>query len=548
MALTVLAGCAAQGPPGGGPVDRNGPLLLSSFPKDNATGVDRQTAITLFFSEPIDSRTLDGVLQVTPRLSRTPLVKVQRRKVTIKLPEQLQPDRTYIFNFGRNLKDYQGNTTVNEIKLAFATGDSIDQGVIAGRVTDIPANNKKTVVWFFKKEISFPDTLWFSSPDYIVSVDKEGVYQATNLPVGEFRALAVSGDQPRPKYLTENDLMAPPQVEPLALKNRHDRLDNINFRLSKRYLKPFRLMTANSLEGYLELNFSRPLKNDSLRSEDFLFSDDRIKVRKSWVNEEQPTRIILLADSLEPKIDYQVAITGIIAENGDSLDINGRTARFTWQARPDTLKPKIIAASPASNAKDIELSTIVRIDLSEPVYDDTLVRDIHLFYRDTLTVPVHSRWCDVNSLLIEPDLPLLPAVNYTLQINCKNWRDYAGNRFIDSLAVLKFSTIDQNLFGSITGKINLVGDIALENLVIEAQLTGDKKFQRRICPDSTGYYQFKELLPGKYIFAIWEDRNADGKYDNGLLAPYQPAEPYRIYPEQINVRSRWETAEVNWNY
>ena len=36
----VLIGCAAQGGPGGGPVDRTGPVLLASFPQDGANNVD----------------------------------------------------------------------------------------------------------------------------------------------------------------------------------------------------------------------------------------------------------------------------------------------------------------------------------------------------------------------------------------------------------------------------------------------------------------------------------------------------------------------------
>lgn len=547
MAFTVLAGCAAQGPPGGGPVDRTGPTLVSCYPENNATGVDGHTKIVLHFSEPIDARSLEGVLQVTPRLSRTPLVKVQRRKVTVRMSEPLQSDRTYIFNFGRNLKDYQNNPAAQEIKLAFATGDSIDQGTISGRVSDFPAN-AKTVVWFFKKETSFPDTLWLAEPDFIVSVDKDGNYQATNLSVGEYRTLAVSGERPRPKFLTENDLLAPSQMESLTIKNRHDHLENINFRLSRRYLKPFRLLTANPLDGYLELNFSRPLTDDKLTSENFTFSDNIINVRQAWVSEEQSSRIILLADSLRLKTDYQITASGIRDENADALIIGGRTARFTWLARPDTLQPKIATTSPAANAKNIEVSALVRVNLSEPVIGDTLAQNVELLSRDTLKVPVRSGWLDANSFSIEPEQPLLSATNYTLRIHCRYWQDYAGNRFQDSLVVLRFSTLDQNLFGNVSGKIVPAKGNDLKNLVIEASLAGEQKFQRQTRPDSTGFYFFNDLLPGKYTFSIWEDRNKDGRYDFGRMLPYFAAEPYRIYLEQINVRSRWETAEVNWNY
>ncbi|HPN75369.1 MAG TPA: Ig-like domain-containing protein, partial [Candidatus Marinimicrobia bacterium] len=189
-----------------------------------------------------------------------------------------------------------------------------------------------------------------------------------------------------------------------------------------------------------------------------------------------------------------------------------------------------------------------QINLSEPVYQDTLAQNIALFYHDTVNVAIHSSWIDANSFIIEPQKPLISASNYLLQINSRNWCDYAGNFFQDSLFILKFSTIDQNLFGSISGKIISRDGGNLKNLIIDAQLTGSDKFFRQTRPDSTGFYEFIDLLPGKYKFSIWEDRNCNGKYDFGRLAPYLPAEPYRTYQDEINVRSRWETAEVNWSY
>ncbi|HPC35136.1 MAG TPA: Ig-like domain-containing protein [Candidatus Marinimicrobia bacterium] len=542
-----LVGCAAQGGPGGGPVDRTGPVLLSSFPQDGATNIDLNTDIVLHFSEPIDARMTEGILQVTPRLSTTPQVKIKHRKVIVELNEPLQPDRTYIFNFGHNMKDYQNNATAQEIKIAFATGDSLDQGTITGVVTDIPTNTK-TQVWFYKKNVSFPDTLWLSEPDYIVSVDKDGNYQATNLPVGEYRALAISGERPRPKSVSENDLLAPPQTDQIIIKNRNDYLENINFRLAKRYLKPFRLINAKPIDGYLELDFSRPLTDTRLAPTNFIFSDEKVIVKHAWVSEEQPTRIILLADSLSPKTEYQINVSGIRDVENDTLLIDGRSARFNWTSLPDTLGPKIISTIPSPNSTNVELSTVLQINLSEPVYQDTLMQNIALFYKDTVNVAIHSSWIDANSFIIEPEKPLISASNYSLQINSRNWRDYSGNFFQDSLIILKFNTIDQNLFGSVSGKIISRNKVNFKNLVIEAQLSGSAKFFRQTCPDSIGFYQLIDLLPGKYKFSIWEDRNCNGKYDFGRLSPYLPAESYRTYSDEINVRSRWETAEVNWVY
>jgi hypothetical protein len=37
------------------------------------------------------------------------------------------------------------------------------------------------------------------------------------------------------------------------------------------------------------------------------------------------------------------------------------------------------------------------------------------------------------------------------------------------------------------------------------------------------------------------DRDGDGAWDGGRLAPYAPPEPLRWLPEPVRVRARWET-------
>ena len=76
----------------------------------------------------------------------------------------------------------------------------------------------------------------------------------------------------------------------------------------------------------------------------------------------------------------------------------------------------------------------------------------------------------------------------------------------------------------------------------------NQKFSKDTHPDSLGFYELSDLLPGKYTFNIWEDKNSNNRYDYGKLIPFKVAEPFKAYPDIINVRSRWETAEVELVY
>jgi len=104
-----------------------------------------------------------------------------------------------------------------------------------------------------------------------------------------------------------------------------------------------------------------------------------------------------------------------------------------------------------------------------------------------------------------------------------------------------------NSFGSISGSV-LLSDTNVSQLKLSCIPDNEAAVPVSVNVPGSGVYSVEGLLPGAYRFAIWEDRNGNGKWDPGRLQPFTPAEPYRCYPEKINVRARWETAEVDWTY
>jgi len=554
LSLTVifiacgLAGCAAQGPPGGGPVDSEGPRLLSTLPENGATNLQNVERIELLFSEPIDPRSAEGALQVTPRLKSKPIVHVQRRRVIINLSESLQAERTYIFSFSRNLRDYQQNYTPQEIRLAFSTGDSLDDGSISGQVFDIPPKTK-VLVWLFLQDQTFPDSLLASEPDFSVAVDPTGHYAASNLPVGVYRALAVAGTNPRPKYLTEEDFCAVTTVPDVALAQRHDRITDLNFRLSRMYQSRLRLTSVTPATGWLELNFNHNLSDSGLHPQKFsITGTSPVKIAKVWWDEERPAQVNLIAQPLADKKDYHLKVTNLGDDRRELLK-ESPAVKFTYLARPDTIPPKLARSVPPQNSRDVPTGTLLFLHFTEPpIFPDTLAECVTFFSGDSVPVDIKTEFSDDNTLVLRPKQELIPATAYKIRLSMTGATDLAGNVSRDSLSEIRFTTLDHNLFGIVSGNIVLTHSADLRSLWIEAVLEGERPFSARTQPDSLGNYLLPQLLPGKYTFRIWEDRDGNGRFDFGRLLPYQPSEPYRAYPQTVNVRSRWETAEVNWSY
>ena len=107
--------CAAQGPPSGGPEDKTGPILLSSFPENGSVNIEPDIDITLNFSEPVEPRSVEANLEITPALGKAPVVRTSRKRVTISFNHPLKENTTYIISFGRGIRDYQKNLSEKSV-------------------------------------------------------------------------------------------------------------------------------------------------------------------------------------------------------------------------------------------------------------------------------------------------------------------------------------------------------------------------------------------------------------------------------------------------
>jgi hypothetical protein len=542
-----LYGCAAQGPPGGGPEDKAGPELLYSTPESGATNISISPSITLYFSELINPRSAEGNLTITPALKRAPRVKVNRKKLTIDFSEPLADNTTYIINFGRNLQDYQNNPTPANITLAFATGDSLDQGQLSGRLFGIP-DKHYGFVWAYRKSIGFPDSILGAVPDYQVTADLNGEFQLKYLAPGSYRLLAVAASTSRIIQVTADNLIALPAVDPIVLHRRDEAVGEINFRLGNVYVNRFKLQSASPKENRLELVFSRALAVElSRRAVVKISAQPEVTIPSFWINDTDSRYAAVILPELKSGGEYKLTMDSVYDDSGEALGDSDHAVKFTWRAKPDTTKPTLESLFPPRGSKDVDLDIVVQLNFSEAVRIPSVMESVILMQPDSVPVPYQYYWQDGNSLVIRPEGWLGSAMTYKVNVNTLGWTDLVGNPFADSSLSLSFTTVDDNSFGSITGEIQTADSLILNNLVIGC-LTEKHSLIRYVKPTAGGSYQLTDLLPGKYQLLIWEDRNPNMIWDAGKLLPFECAEPCRFYTEWINVRARWETAEVNLIY
>lgn len=130
----VLAGCARQVAPDGGPKDVEPPRLVASIPDSGATGVGSKTEMRLRFSEWINPATARSSVVLMPVGAKAPDIKVDGPDVVVVPREPLDSPATYVLRIQPGLADWREAATKAIVEIPFSTGSRIDSGNAAARI------------------------------------------------------------------------------------------------------------------------------------------------------------------------------------------------------------------------------------------------------------------------------------------------------------------------------------------------------------------------------------------------------------------------------
>ena len=167
-------------------------------------------------------------------------------------------------------------------------------------------------------------------------------------------------------------------------------------------------------------------------------------------------------------------------------------------------------------------------------YDlDSTKIDIELIQENPFKLKINSK---INSQL--------------LYISPKSIFDGSKNYFTDSLTTLsiasKINKQPNNIisFGQLSGKINNFDS----EVMVEAKNIDSGNVHYTKSKDNE--FLFNELEPGKYSLRAFEILNSKDEsiYFSGKVAPYSRAAKFALYPEEVDIRARWEIEGININF
>jgi hypothetical protein len=552
MLTALLAGCAGQVPPGGGPRDTVPPAVVRTLPDSNAVRVEPD-AITLEFSKYVDRRSVEESIFISPYLGDLHY-DWSGKEVTLSFKVKLRANTTYVVNVGTDVADlHEGNRMASSFTLAFSTGDSIDRGFINGRVFD----QKPEGVLIFAYRLSglLPDTLDPShvKPDYITQTGRSGTFSLAHLAFGPYRVIAVRDEYHNFLYDREIDQYG---VAPrdFVLTPGEPSVNDLWYRLSKEdTTRPF-LAGIKVRDRYrITVRFSEPLDSASFAKSTFTIIDTlslrAVPLRLVYLERFQPSVAgVFTRVPLDSPAVYRLNVRGAADLAGNLMDDSARGETFEGTLTPDTVRPSIEIHDMKDSSRGLPLSPVIEVRFSDPVLPFLLTGGALLSDSMKRDFPSRALWTGPASFALLPRGPLTGKAWYTLRVRMDSVRSLTGRTYRDSTFEFHFQTLDLRNTGSISGIVQDTPGGRGEIVLTASSVNTTPAHSTTIRLGSSGPFALAEIPEGKYTVSAFRDSTGSGEFGFGLPAPFRPADRFTVYPDTIRVRARWGVEGVHLKF
>jgi hypothetical protein len=206
-ASLFLFTCAQIGSLTGGDKDEDPPIFLKGTPEDKSVNF-REDRITLLFDEFFVLNNLKSVFISSPFMEELPDFEINRKKLIIKLNEELMDSTTYHLWFGDAIEDYHENNPLKSFKYVFSTGPVLDTMEVSGKVInarDLTLVPDMHVILYKEYNDSTPI---LEKPYYITKSDTVGKFKIDYIKPGTYRIFALIDQDANYNFNLPNERIA----------------------------------------------------------------------------------------------------------------------------------------------------------------------------------------------------------------------------------------------------------------------------------------------------------------------------------------------------
>jgi len=535
VALIVLAGCAKQGMPPGGPEDKIPPQIIESTPLPETLNVPLDSEVEFIFSESIQAKNIEDAVFITPFAGESARLRLRGSHLKVSFDAPLEADRTYVITLGTAFADYRNNAMKASYTLAFSTGGQLDQGGITGRVYGL---DKYTGVDIWAYALDKGADPLAQDPDYIVQCAEDGHYTFSHLAPGTYRLFCVQDRLGDRRYQPVEDMAGVTWRDAVLNGAERNTETGLHFRVTQEDTLAPSLVRLESLpHHWLCLHFDKAMRlPESPASGVRIHGSQGVLGVASQFFASGPANRLYIKTAVPSRDSlYTVDASALRDSLGLLVDTAYAKTRWTATAWVDTLAAELIRVTPRSRSRDIPLTPVLTVDFSEPVQQ---ISD-SLSVTDTLgtVADFQCHWVNPMRLVLKASARLKGQTVYRLNLGQGRIADESGLVLADT--VLQWTTLNADTLTELAGAVIDSDTLAEGPFYITARQTGrnGRAITQKIL--GPGPYRFKDLLPGLYLLSCYRDEDGNGRYSMGHMQPYLAAERFMVSPDTVKLRARW---------
>ena len=390
----MIAACATQVAPSGGPEDKLPPRVAAVSPAPKSANHPNELYVKLEFDEWINASIPRGAISISPPIEKKLRYEVHGKMLEVYSRAELDTGTTYTVTFAGGIKDLRGNALAKPFQVVFSTGATIDSLTLSGRVmvSDSLVRKKsypsvglylmgaeresKRYLEKFRDTVthaldSLP-MLTKEEPLYITAADSIGNFSFTGLKAGRYRVVAFVDGNGNHKIEPSSELAGVWISDLLLNESTQDTLwialadQDTSLMEMDNVTQPFK--------DVLEANFTRHVYFDSA------FADTSNCYLASPNGDTLYPRLVYLGTSnaprfyFDPKPKDEVLYKFICRNGKDSLSRALDTARnyaeIEWkEMEADTLAPKIQTVQVTGKSKNAFPDDSLVVIYNKPVLD-----------------------------------------------------------------------------------------------------------------------------------------------------------------------------------
>ena len=532
--------CARQIPPSGGPDDKTPPFVSYTVPPLAMVRVPVKSKITITFSEWINRATAEKSVGIFPPPVKGIKVRAYGRRIEIRPVAAFAESTTYHIEINSLLTDLHSNSIGSPFHYFFSTGATIDSGKIEGCIWGVGQKGlqQPKVALFNVGSQTPPDTVLFSPPSYVAQTDSLGLFSFEHIRKGNYCIMAWAD-------LNGNNRFEPDKEPAFGPEEKFFKLDST---LSAVTLYPvqcdtshLRITTIKPVSGrVLSASWSRAADTSAFsffhewRVERADAKSPALSVARYQALPRSPNFFMTLSDTTglaSYRFIYKAPATALRPKSGPMID----TLRFNGVHASDTVRPAALSFAPTGKAA---LRPPIRIVWSKPVKAGFTGVKMGDTLGDTVVVSVVDGLLLSDTTLLEVNRPLRPDRSYHLVLADTLFKDISGNSPRDTLFGKYTITAvsSENLCNSLSGRALCASNEPRRKWLF-LPINGADRY---LAGDSAGHFRFDSIPSGKGLIASFLDYNGDGRPTMGSLFPWVRPEPYRVFPDTVEARMRWD--------